>query len=234
MSLARPMRPRGPYRDPRLVDRQGDVLGLSSLLLVMLMIGAVLAMGALMVGVGRLVPTPAPTSVPTPAPTSVPTPTTSSATVVTPTPAPASVAPSSTLAPGLTDRVLQVAFGDPGPITERGEQIGTVTVESGVYRARIAGVEPRAGRRWLRVSVTYRATEALTYAGSRWSALDVDGRRHRWTGDVAPDPVLGGGTLDAGVRRTGYLVFAVPSDVAIRAVVLQDADARDILMMAIR
>ena len=91
-----------------------------------------------------------------------------------------------------------------------------------------------SGRRWLRVSLTYQATGDLTYEGGRWSVLDANGKRYRWTRPRAPDPVLGAGTLDPGTRRTGYLVFSVPSSASITALVLRDADARDIAVMAIR
>jgi hypothetical protein len=230
--MARPSRSRGPYRDPRLVERQGDVLGPSSLLLVVLMVCAVAAMGAFLVGIGRLVPASAPTP-PPPALTPPPVAVTSIA------PAPPSARPSS--APSSTPRppvvaldALRVAFGDPAPIQERGEQVGTVTVESAVYRGFNEGVEADAGRRWLRVSLTFRSTANLAFDGSRWSALDANGKRHRWTRVPAPDPALGAGSLDPGKRRTGYLVFSVPSNVAIRSLVLQDADARDIVVMALR
>ena len=116
--------------------------------------------------------------------------------------------------PVVAPDVLRVAFGDPAPVVERGQQVGSVTVESAVYRPTSGGVEAAAGRRWLRVSLTFRATAALTYEGGRWSVLDANGKRHRWTRAGAPDPALGAGTLDAGRRRTGYLVFSVPSDVA--------------------
>jgi hypothetical protein len=219
-----------PWQDPRLLDRQGDLRGASAFLLVLLMVGGVALLGGALVGVGRLVPTPAPT----PAPTSAP--------VVTPTPLPASAAPSVLSSPtdgpaasdgAVVPDVLWVAAGDPAPITERGRQLGTVTIVSAGYRSRIAGQDPPSGRRWLRVSLRYRATLATPYEAGRWSARDASGKRYPWLGTRATDPALGAGTLAAGATRTGYVVFAVPTRVAIVSLVLQDADGHDIVIAAI-
>jgi hypothetical protein len=232
--MARPVRSRGPYRDPRLMERQGDVLGPSSLLLVVLMVCAVVVMGAFVVGIGRLVPASALLATPTP-PAQTLQPVAVSTVAPAPTPTEPSSTPSSTPRPPVVALdALRVAFGDPAPIVERGEQVGTVTVESAVYRGFNEGVEAADGRRWLRVSLTFRSTANLTYDGNRWSALDANGRRHRWTRVQAPDPALGAGSLGPGKRRTGYLVLSVPSDVTIRSLVLQDADARDIVVLALR
>jgi hypothetical protein len=211
------------------VERQGDVLGPSSLLLVVLMVCAVVAMGALVVGIGRLVPTPAPAPIPTAAPSTL--------TFVTPLPTADGPSPAPSPSPqplAVAPDALRVAFGDPAPVVERGKQVGTVTVASIAYRSVIRGIEASPGRRWFRVSLTFQATAALPYDGSRWSVLAADDKRYRWTKARAPDPPLGAGTLDAGDRRTGYLVFSVPSSVAITSLVLQDADARDIAVLAIR
>lgn len=225
--MARPSRARGPYGDPRLLERQGDVLGLSALGLAALMVCAVVAMGALMVGVGRLVPPPPalPTALAAAPPVVVAS--------VSPSARP-SPTPRPTTSPEIVPDAIRVAAGDPAPILERGQQVGTVTVESAAYPARILERDPPAGRRWLRVSLTYRATADVAYLGSRWSALDATGRRHRWAGAEAPEPALGGGSLRAGQRRTGYLVIAVPATIRIQWLVLQDADGRDIVLAALR
>ncbi len=232
--MSRPSRSRqrrtSPWQDPRLLDRQGDLRGASAFLLVLLMVGGVALVGVALVGVGRLVPTPLPTPMPTQAP------------VVTPTPPPPSampsVPPSPTDEPAGSDDAapdpLWVAAGDPAPITERGRQLGTVTVVSAGYRSSIAGQDPPSGRRWLRVSLRYTATLATPYEAGRWSALDADGRRYPWLGTRATDPALGAGTLDPGATRTGYVVFAVPTGVSIVSLVLQDADGHDAVIAAIR
>jgi len=224
--MARPARSRGPYRDPRLVERQGDVLGPSSLLLAVVMVCAVVAMGAIVVGVGRLVPTPVPTQVRTAQPSHV--------AFVTPVPTGGPSPSSSPRPPAVARDVLRVAFGDPAPVVERGQQVGSVTVRSAVYRSSTEGLEASSGRRWFRVALTYRATAELTYESGRWSALGANGRRYLWARARAPDPALGTGTLEAGKRRTGYLVFSVPATVTIVALVLRDADARDIAVLAVR
>ena len=211
------------------MERQGDVLGPSSLLLVVLMVCAVVAMGALVVGLGRLVPTPAPAPIATAAPSTL--------TFVTPDPTPAGPSPSPSPSPrplAVSPDALRVAFGDPAPVVERGVQVGTVTVTSIAYRSVIRGVEAPSGRRWFRVSLTFQATAALPFDGSRWSVLDANDKRYRWAKARAPDPPLGAGTLDPGQGRTGYLVFSVPSNASIRSLVLQDADAKDIAVLAIR
>jgi hypothetical protein len=196
-------------------------------LVVVLFFGAVLGLGALVFGFGRLVPAPAPEPSQTPAASPVasvtPAPTPTEAPIPSSTPRPPAVAP----------EVLRVAFGDPAPVVERGRQVGTVSVRSAVYRERNEGVEAAAGRRWLRVALTFRATADLTFDGGRWSALDTTGRRYRWTKARAPEPALGAGTLEPGQRRTGYLVFSVPSNVTIGSLVLQDADANDIAVLTI-
>jgi hypothetical protein len=219
-----------PWQDPRLLDRQGDLRGASAFLLVLLMVGGVALLGGALVGVGRLVPTP------------VPTPVLTSAPVLTPTPAPPSAAPS--VLPSPTDgpagsgeaapEPLWVAAGDPAPIIERGRQVGSVTVVSTGYRSRIAGQDPPSGRRWLRVSLRYQATLATPYEAGRWSAVAADGTRYPWLGSRATDPALGAGTLDPGATRTGYVVFAVPTRVAIVSLLLQDAEGHDIIIAALR
>ncbi len=197
--MARPARSRGPFRDPRLVERQGDVLGPSSLLLVVLMVCAVVAMGALVVGLGRLVPTPAPAPIATAAPSTL--------TFVTPDPTQAG--PSSSPSPSprplaVSPDALRVAFGDPAPVVERGVQVGTVTVTSIAYRSVIRGVEASSGRRWFRVSLTFQATAALPYDGNRWSVLDANDKRYRWARARASRPAARGRHARSG-SRTDWL-----------------------------
>ncbi len=210
------------------MDRQGDLRGASAFLLVVLMVGGVVLVGGALVGVGRLMPTPLVTAKPTQAPVATPMP---------PSAVPSAM-PSPTDEPAASDDaaapdVLWVAAGDPAPITERGQQRGTVTVLSAGYRSSIAGQDPPSGRRWLRVSLRYAATLATPYEAGRWSAQDADGKRYMWLGTRATNPALGAGTLDPGTTRTGYVVFAVPIRVAIVSLVLQDTDGHDIIIAAI-
>ena len=230
--MARPSRSRGPYGDPRLAGPKGDLPGTTALVLVVLMVIGIALVGALLVGVGRLVPTPVPTVPPTAAPVVTPRPSrppdvASSAPSRTPTPTGSPVA---IVDPG----AILAAVGDSAPITQAGQEVGTVTLESAVYRARIQGQAAPAGSRWLRISLTFRATESLIYDPGRWSVVDTRSRRHRWNGAAAPDSPLGVGTLEAGQSRTGYLVIAVPATVETRSVILQGADGHDMVIFALR
>jgi hypothetical protein len=129
---------------------------------------------------------------------------------------------------------ILATIGDPVPIMEDGQQVGTVTLDSAVYRPRIQGVDPPSGSRWLRISVTFEATATLTVDPTRWSAVDTRDRRFGWTGAAAPDPPLGSSSLEAGTSVTGYEVIAVPANVDTRSVVLQDADGRDMVAFVIQ
>jgi hypothetical protein len=90
------------------------------------------------------------------------------------------------------------------------------------------------GSQWLRINVTFHATDTLTVDPTRWSAVDTRDRRHVWTGAPAPDPPLGSRSLEAGTSLTGYVVIAVPANVHTRSVVLQDADGRDLVAFVIK
>ena len=230
--MARPSRSLGPFGDPRLVERRGDLRGPSAVLLVLLMVGGIGAMGALLVGVGRLVPSPAPTIQPSPAAgTSTPSfhAPASAVPAASMTPAP-SASPVAVVDPG----AILAAVGDSVPLTEAGEPLGTVTLMSAAYRTRIQGNDPPSESRWLRVYVTFQATAKMTVDPTRWAAVDARNQRHDWVGATAPDPPLEGISLDPGESRSGYLVIAVPASTDTRSVVLQDAAGRDIIVFAIR
>jgi hypothetical protein len=192
------------------------------------MVGAIGGMGVLLVGVGRLVPSPSPTAT---LPASTPEPSADGA--ASPAPS-ATLAPTASLVAVIDPGVILAAMGDPAPITEAGQQVGTVTLVSAAYRSRIQGKDPPSGSRWLRLSMTFRATAPLTVDPTRWSVIDTRTRRHGWTGAAAPDPALGGIALAAGQSRTGYLVIAVPAAVDMESAVLQDADGHDIVVFTIR
>ena len=202
-------------------------------MLVLLMVCGIGVMGALLVGIGRLVPTPIPTVQPDTA-----------AAVSTPgaSRAPSSVAPAASVAPGpsaspaatVNPAAILAAVGDSAPITEAGEPMGTVSLVSAAYRSRIQGDDPPSGSRWLRLYVTFQATAKMTVDPTRWSAVDSRDRRYEWVGAAAPDPPLEGIALDSGESRAGYLVIAVPANADIRYVVLQDAPGRDIVAFTIR
>ncbi len=200
----------------------------------LVMVCAIILAGGVLLGVGRLVPTlavlPQPSTLTSSAPASVRTP---ESTAAPPSAPPAIPEPAVQGAEAVAVDALHVAAGDPAPIFERGQEVGSVTIESAAYRSRIAGQDPAAGRRWLRVSLTYRATATLTYEAARWSALDANGKRHPWTGIASTAPSLGGGSLDPGHSRTGYVVISVPARVATVALVLQDADGHDVIVAAL-
>ena len=201
--MARPARARGPCRDPRLVERQGDVLGPSSVLLVVLMVCAVVAMGALVVGIGRLMSTPGSASLPTSLPRRI---------------APAAVAP--TPEPSLRPPPMHPAVGRP---RSRRTCCSSRFGDSGADRRASASRSARVTRRVRRLSGASGGVEAASRVdagcGSRsrsgrprrrptmaaaGRSLDANGKRHRWTGAGAPNPALGAGTLDAG-RATDRL-----------------------------
>ena len=229
--MARSARSRGPFGDPRLVERRGDLRGPSALLLVLLMVCGMGGMGALLLGFGRLVPGTGSTILPAFVSAADPGPSRTSG----PGPTPAvSPVPTVALVAIVDPGAMLATIGDRAPITEGGQQVGTVTLDSAVYRTRIQGRDPPRGSRWLRISVTYRATAPLTVDPTRWSAVDTRDRRHGWTGAAAPDPPLDASSLASGQSRTGYVVIVVPTNVDTRSVVLQDAAGRDIVVFTIR
>ena len=189
-------------------------------------------MGALLVGVGRLVPTPEPTVPPSTAPTATAGP---SAGSNSPSPVPSTTpTPSASPVAVVDPSAILAAVGDLAPITEAGRTVGTVTLVSAVYRPRIQGIVPPSGSRWLRISVTFQATAPFVVDPTRWSAIDTSDRRYEWLGAAAPDPPLEGSSLAAGESRTGYLVIAVPTSVDTASVVLQDAAGRDMVVFVIQ
>ncbi len=259
--MARPSRSRGPYQDPRLLERQGDLMGPSAFVLVFLMVCGVALVGVLLVGVGRVLPgsgtvgpaSPGPSAVAAPptasrSPTrsilpAVPTPSagvsTPSGTSSSPGPSPlpgVSPAPGTSPAssPVTGRQPVEVGRGRAAPVTEGDSVLGDVTVGSARYQVRSAGTKAPAGSRWLVVSMTYQATDRMRYDGRRWRTVDADGEPHPWTSAPAPRPELGKGTLDAGESRTGYLAFEVPADIDIRHLVLTDKAGDDIVTVAIR
>lgn len=220
----------GPWRDPRLTDREGDLIGPSSFVLVLLLMCVVLGTGGLLLGMGRMVPS-VPVSVAAPSTTTPrPSPTIASA-VPTATSGPPSVEPSTGAGPGVGP--LLVDAGQAAPVTEAGREVGTVTLVDASYRSSIPGQDLPPGDRWLRVRLTYRATLPMTYESGRWSSVDADGVRHPWTGARTAEAALGSGTLQSGASRTGYVVLDVPGRVASRSLVLQDADGRDIIIVSL-
>jgi hypothetical protein len=208
------------------------LVGPAAFTLMLVMVCAIVLAGGALLGLSRLVVVPAAG----PRAISV-----TGAASTTPHPARPAVsalpAPSATpvpTAPGdgvVAIDALRVAAGDPAPITERGQQVGTVTILSAVYRSRIAGHDAPAGHRWLRVSMTVRASARMAYEMGRWSALDMAGRRHPWTGMSTSTASLGAGSLAASQSRTGYVVIAVSLRVAVVSLVLQGADGHDLLVV---
>ncbi len=211
--------PRGLRDDPRLVERRGDLRGLSALaFLVLLLAGfAIVAFLLLVVvrpGPAAATPSPSPSPTATPRPTARPTPTT----------APTDIVPSGP---------IEVDLAEPAALVQGGRQVGTVTVSSAEFVPTLDGRAPPGGTRWLVVTVEYDATAALDYSASDWFALDKNGKRYPWHGANDPAPALGTGTLAAGKTRTGTVTLEAPAKLKVRQLVLTDGAGSDLVIVTI-
>jgi hypothetical protein len=219
-------RPIGPYDDPRLTDRRGDLSGFSALLFAGI---ALLALA--LVGLVLFLAIPPAGSVASPSPSPSPTPT------PTPTPRPSvslAASPSAATSPRPSITVPTIAVGQRAPLVgEDGTQAGTVAIQATRFARNVGGEPARPAMRYLVARVRYQAREPLRYDRANWVAVDAEGNEHRPREDGDLDSALGSGRLNAGEAATGTVTFEVPRQVPVEMLVLRSAEGEDLVRVSL-
>ncbi|MEA2622624.1 MAG: hypothetical protein QOH61_1534 [Chloroflexota bacterium] len=196
----------GPLNDPRLVERRGDLSGLNAALFVILVIAAFAAAGYLLWTV--LQPGSA-------QPSASPSHPVASPSAATPKPTGSPVA-SAKPTPGVS-QLPSVAIGQAADVTSAGRIVGSVTVVHVTNPDRINGQAAGLAQRWLVARVRYAAMETLSFSAADWFVADQAGTRYPWAGSGIRQG-LGSGTVQAGGRKAGDVIFRVPLQGSLRLV----------------
>ena len=219
--MAKRSAPGGLSNDPALVERRGDLSGLSALAFLIILLAGVGAMAFLLLAPLKPSGVATASASPTARPTAPPS--------VTPDP---SLLPSEAPSPVVIEPV-EVSQDEAASLIQDGSRVGTVTLTSAQFVRGINGQRPPAGKRWLVASVTYHATSSLDYAAANWFAVDKDGATFGWLGSGDQTPALASGTLDSGAQVTGNVTFEVPAGRAIPQVVLTDGAGNDLVVVTL-